>query len=175
MKKRKYTRKKKAGALFLFILFMGIAVSGGLGLYYINNFSNFLFSKTELLQTTKFEDTETLERKILNDAQSIFEYTALSQVFGWSDEENQKTPLYRVNINNTEYDICLKDLSGIYEILWEAQNGVYEEELQQSQLYDGAEEEILEPYDSVQVEVVEEPAAGITEEAGKKHRERRGA
>ena len=58
MKKRKYTRKKKAGALFLFILFMGIAVSGGLGLYYINNFSNFLFSKTELLQTTKFEDTE---------------------------------------------------------------------------------------------------------------------
>ncbi|MDI9242219.1 sensor histidine kinase [Fusibacillus kribbianus] len=171
MKKRKYTRKKKAGALFLFILFMGIAVSGGLGLYYINNFSNFLFSKTELLQTTKFEDTETLERKILNDAQSIFEYTALSQVFGWSDEENQKTPLYRVNINNTEYDICLKDLSGIYEILWEAQNGVYEEELQQSQLYDGAEEEILEPYDSVQVEVVEEPAAGSTEEAGKKHRE----
>ncbi len=117
MKHRKYTRKKKIWALFLFILFMGITVAGGLGLYYVNNFSGYLFSKKELLQTSHFEDTETLERKILNETSDIFEYTSLSQIYGNQDEDNIRTPIYIARINQTDYNLCLKDLQGIAGVL----------------------------------------------------------
>ena len=107
MRQRKYTRKKKIWALFLFILFMGVTLAGGLGLYYVNNFSDYLFSKKELLQTSHFEETETLERKMLNDTELIFEYVSLSQVFGNQDEDNIRTPLYIARINQTDYNLSL--------------------------------------------------------------------
>lgn len=118
---RRYTRKKKIWALLLFILFMGITVAGGMGLYYVNNFGSYLFSKKELLQTGRFENTETLERKILEDTNQIFEYAGLSQLFGESSEENTEVPLYIARINGTEYTLCLKDLANIYEALYEEQ------------------------------------------------------
>ena len=118
---RRYTRKKKIWALLLFILFMGITVAGGMGLYYVNNFGSYLFSKKELLQTGRFENTETLERKILGDTNQIFEYAGLSQLFGESSEENTEVPLYIARINGTEYTLCLKDLANIYEALYEEQ------------------------------------------------------
>ena len=117
MKGRSYTRRKKIRALFLFILFMGIIMAGSFGLYYVNNFSKYLFSKQELLTTERYETTETLERNMLEDVDQVFELAALSQVFGNRDEENIRTPLYTARINGTDYNLCLKDLQGIRTII----------------------------------------------------------
>lgn len=117
MRIRKYTRRKKLGALLLFILCVSVTAAGGLGLYYVNNFSDYLFSKKELLQSGRFENTETLERKILDDTESIFEYVALAGLFGEQDEDNRTEPLYVARINGTEYNLCLKDLENIYTAL----------------------------------------------------------
>ncbi|WP_249300788.1 sensor histidine kinase [Qiania dongpingensis] len=117
MKIRKYTRKKKVWALFLFILFISITLAGGLGLYYVNNFGNFLYSKTELLKNGRFEDTETLERKILDDTEAIFQYVVLARLFGDEDELNRTAPLYVVSINGTQYNLCLEDLDRINRVL----------------------------------------------------------
>ena len=147
MKKvRKYTRKKKIWALLLFILFMGLTVAGGIGLYYVNNFGSYLFSKTELLQTGRFENTETLERKIMEDTDRIFRYAGLSQMFGETDEENLQVPLYIARINGTEYALCLKDLENIYETLYGQEYEVeleYDTEYSMDQTTSSSESEIL--------------------------------
>ena len=86
MKVRRYTQKKKLGAVLLFVLFMCITVAGGAGLYYVNNFGDYLYSKKELMQTARFENTATLEQKILRDTENIFEYASLSQFFVKSED-----------------------------------------------------------------------------------------
>ena len=72
MKVHRYTQKKKLGAVLLFVLFMCITVAGGAGLYYVNNFGDYLYSKKERIQTGRFEHTATLERKVLRDTEDIF-------------------------------------------------------------------------------------------------------
>lgn len=119
MKARRYTQKKKLGALFLFILFMCITVAGGAGLYYVNNFGDYLYSKKELIQASRFENTATLERKILRDTEDIFEYAALAQFFMSSDESNRREPLYVAEINGTQYYLCIADLENIYQAIQE--------------------------------------------------------
>ena len=137
MKGRSYTRRKKIRVLFLFILFMGIIMAGSFGLYYVNNFSKYLFSKKELLTTERYEDTETLEWNMLDDVDQIFELTALSQVFGNRDEENIRTPLYTARINGTDYNLCLRDLQKIQTII----NSYYENQYgsEGGQLYSESE------------------------------------
>ena len=117
MRIRKFTRRKKIWALFLFIVFVSITTAGGLGLYYVNNFSDYLFSKQELIQSGDFEGTVTLERKILEDTEHIFEYVALARMFGEQDADNKTQTLYMARINGTEYNICIRDLERIYDIL----------------------------------------------------------
>lgn len=119
MKVRRYTQKKKLGAVLLFVLFMCITVAGGAGLYYVNNFGDYLYSKKELLQTSRFENTATLERKILKDTEDIFEYASLSQLFRNSDEENRREALYVAQINGTLYYLCIEDLENIYQAIQE--------------------------------------------------------
>ncbi len=119
MKVRKYTQKKKLGAVLLFVLFMCITVAGGAGLYYVNNFGDYLYSKKELLQTGRFEHTATLEQKILRDTEDIFAYGSLSQFFTNSDEKNRREPLYIADINGVQYYLCIQDLENISRALQE--------------------------------------------------------
>ncbi len=119
MKVRRYTQKKKLGAVLLFVLFMCITVAGGAGLYYVNNFGDYLYSKKELIQMGRFEHTATLEQKILRDTEDIFAYASLSQFFTNSDEKNRKEPLYIAEINGVQYYLCIQDLENISRMLGE--------------------------------------------------------
>lgn len=120
MKVRRYTQKKKLGAVLLFVLFMCITVAGGAGLYYVNNFGSFLYSKKELIQTGRFEHTATLEQKVLRDTEDIFAYASLSQFFIKSDEANRREPLYIAEINGVQYYLCIQDLENISQAIAEA-------------------------------------------------------
>ena len=134
MKVRRYTQKKKLGAVLLFVLFMCITVAGGAGLYYVNNFGDYLYSKKELMQTARFENTATLEQKILRDTENIFEYASLSQFFVKSDEANRQMPMYCAEINGTQYYLCIEDLENIYQVLQEKEvQSEDKEELQAEQ------------------------------------------
>lgn len=119
MKVRRYTQKKKLGAVLLFVLFMCITVAGGAGLYYVNNFGDYLYSKKELIQTGRFEHTATLEQKILRDTEDIFAYGSFSQFFTNSDEKNRREPLYIAEINGVQYYLCIQDLENISQALGE--------------------------------------------------------
>lgn len=128
MKVHRYTQKKKLGAVLLFVLFMCITVAGGAGLYYVNNFGDYLYSKKELIQTGRFEHTATLERKVLRDTEDIFAYASLSQFFTKSDEANRREPLYIAEINGVQYYLCIQDLENISQALaetavWREQDG----------------------------------------------------
>ncbi len=190
MKVHRYTQRRKLGALFLFILFLCITVAGGAGLYYVNNFGDFLYSKKELIQTGRFEHTATLEQKILQDTEDIFAYASLSQFFINSDEENRKKTLYNAEINGVQYYLCLQDLENIirenaswevwgkdldaeaFESMEEAQDGAgqLEEELSEAEVDFGmsgtaAPETVLE-YMNANLEVYEEELGEKLEEAG---------
>ena len=147
MKVRRYTQKKKLGAVLLFVLFMCITVAGGAGLYYVNNFGDYLYSKKELMQTARFENTATLEQKILRDTENIFEYASLSQFFTKSDEANRQMPMYCAEINGTQYYLCIEDLENIYQAIQEKEaqdevgTGV---QIEEAEVESGIDEDILE-------------------------------
>lgn len=116
MKKRQYTRKKKIAMLLFFILCMCITATGALGFYFVNNVSAYLFSKTELLGYKTFEQTETLELKILEDTSNLLEYVHLGSVFGDSDRENRRTVIFHIQSAGKNYPVCIRDLEQLYQL-----------------------------------------------------------